>query len=76
MSHHRLDLWPADVLPVAFIGMNAKLMAQYMQFAADRLIVSLGNDNDPNPFDFMDMISLQGETNFLRSECRTIARQA
>jgi len=67
MSRRRLDLWPADVLPVAFIGMNTKLMAQYMQFVADRLIVSLGNEkryNDPNPFDFMDMISLQGETNF------------
>jgi len=47
--------------------MNAKLMAQYIQFVADRLLVSLGNEkhyNVSNPFDFMDMISLQGKTNF------------
>lgn len=56
-----------DALPVALIGMNAKLMAQYIQFVADRLLVALGNDkhyNVTNPFDFMDMISLQGKTNF------------
>jgi len=56
-----------DALPVALIGMNAKLMAQYIQFVADRLLVSLGNEkhyNVSNPFDFMDMISLQGKTNF------------
>ena len=42
-------------------------MAQYIRFVADRLLVSLGNDkhyNVSNPFDFMDMISLQGKTNF------------
>lgn len=47
--------------------MNAKLMCQYIEFVADRLLVSLGNDkvyNSTNPFDFMDMISLQGKTNF------------
>ena len=47
--------------------MNATLMAQYIQFVADRLLVSLGNEkhyNVTNPFDFMDMISLQGKTNF------------
>lgn len=47
--------------------MNAKLMRQYIEFVADRLLVSLGNDkfyNSTNPFDFMDMISLQGKTNF------------
>ncbi|KAH7887842.1 ribonucleotide reductase small subunit [Phlebopus sp. FC_14] len=56
-----------DALPVALIGMNAKLMCQYIEFVADRLLVSLGNDkvyNSTNPFDFMDMISLQGKTNF------------
>ena len=56
-----------DALPVALIGMNAKLMCQYIEFVADRLLVSLGNDkvyNVTNPFDFMDMISLQGKTNF------------
>ena len=47
--------------------MNATLMCQYIEFVADRLLVSLGNDkvyNVTNPFDFMDMISLQGKTNF------------
>ena len=54
-------------LPVALIGMNASLMCQYIEFVADRLLVSLGNEkyfNASNPFDFMDMISLQGKTNF------------
>lgn len=58
---------PLDALPVSLIGMNAKLMCQYIEFVADRLLVSLGNDkvyNSTNPFDFMDMISLQGKTNF------------
>jgi ribonucleoside-diphosphate reductase subunit M2 len=52
---------------VALIGMNAVLMRQYIEFVADRLLVSLGNEkyyNMTNPFDFMDMISLQGKTNF------------
>lgn len=56
-----------DALPVGLIGMNAKLMCQYIEFVADRLLVSLGNDKVykvSNPFDFMDMISLQGKTNF------------
>ncbi|KAJ7286181.1 ribonucleotide reductase small subunit [Mycena rebaudengoi] len=56
-----------DALPVSLIGMNATLMCQYIEFVADRLLVALGNDkvyNSTNPFDFMDMISLQGKTNF------------
>ena len=56
-----------EALPVRLIGMNADLMAQYIEFVADRLLVELGNDkvyNVTNPFDFMDMISLQGKTNF------------
>jgi ribonucleoside-diphosphate reductase beta chain len=56
-----------DALPVNLIGMNAKLMQQYIEFVADRLLVELGNEkvyNATNPFDFMDMISLQGKTNF------------
>ncbi|KAN0101348.1 ribonucleoside-diphosphate reductase subunit M2 [Tylopilus felleus] len=56
-----------DALPVALIRMNAKLMFQYIEFVAGHLLVSLGNDkvyNITNPFDFMDMISLQGKTNF------------
>lgn len=56
-----------DALPVNLIGMNAKLMAQYIEFVADRLLLELGCSkvyNATNPFDFMDLISLQGKTNF------------
>lgn len=56
-----------DALPVSLIGMNAKLMCQYIEFVADRLLMSLGYSkiyNATNPFDFMEMISLQGKTNF------------
>lgn len=54
-------------LPVSLIGMNADLMCQYIEFVADRLLVSLNCEkyyNTSNPFDFMEMISLQGKTNF------------
>lgn len=47
--------------------MNAAMSRQYIEFVADRLLVSLGNTkhyNSTNPFDFMDMISLQGKANF------------
>jgi ribonucleoside-diphosphate reductase beta chain len=56
-----------DALPVKLIGMNADMMSQYIEFVADRLLVSLGCNklyNVGNPFDFMEMISLQGKTNF------------
>jgi ribonucleoside-diphosphate reductase beta chain len=56
-----------DALPVRLIGMNADLMTQYIEFVADRLLAELGckkRYNATNPFDFMDMISLQGKTNF------------
>lgn len=56
-----------DALPVKLIGMNADLMCQYIEFVADRLLAELGCAkvyNSTNPFDFMDMISLQGKTNF------------
>jgi ribonucleoside-diphosphate reductase beta chain len=56
-----------DALPVRLIGMNSDLMCQYIEFVADRLLMELGCDkvwNSTNPFDFMDMISLQGKTNF------------
>ncbi len=56
-----------DALPVKLIGMNSDLMTQYIEFVADRLLVELGNEkiyNVENPFDFMEMISLQGKTNF------------
>ncbi|MCC5919506.1 MAG: ribonucleoside-diphosphate reductase small subunit [Cyclobacteriaceae bacterium] len=56
-----------DSLPVNLIGMNADLMSQYIEFVADRLLVELNCPkiyNSSNPFDFMEMISLQGKTNF------------
>lgn len=56
-----------ESLPVSLIGMNAKLMTQYLEFVTDRLLVELSCErvfNVNNPFDFMDMISLQGKTNF------------
>lgn len=56
-----------DALPVNLIGMNAVQMCQYIEFVADRLLNELGCKkiyNTSNPFDFMDMISLRGKTNF------------
>lgn len=56
-----------DALPVRLIGMNSDLMCQYIEFVADRLLMELGCEkifNSTNPFDFMEMISLQGKTNF------------
>jgi len=60
-----------ESLPVSLIGMNAALMTQYLEFVADRLLVELGCEreyNTSNPFDFMDMISLQGKTNFFEKK--------
>ena len=57
----------SDAIPVRLIGMNADTMCQYIEFVADRLLVSLGNDkvyNATNPFPWMELISLQGKTNF------------
>jgi ribonucleoside-diphosphate reductase beta chain len=56
-----------DALPVNLIGMNAQSMSQYIEFVADRLLSELGYSKlygATNPFDFMEMISLQGKTNF------------
>lgn len=56
-----------EALPVRLIGMNADMMCQYIEFVADRLLVALGCSkayNATNPFDFMELISLQGKTNF------------
>jgi len=56
-----------EALPCRLIGMNSDLMCQYIEFVADRLIVQLGHDkiyNSKNPFDFMEMISIEGKTNF------------
>lgn len=56
-----------EALPVSLIGMNASLMSQYIEFVADRLLQDLGYRplfGSKNPFDWMDMISLEGKTNF------------
>ena len=56
-----------ESLPCELIGMNSDLMYQYIKFVADRLLYTLGVPkyyNDENPFEFMEMISLQGKTNF------------
>jgi ribonucleotide reductase beta subunit family protein with ferritin-like domain len=56
-----------EALPCNLIGMNAKLMSQYIEFVADRLLVQLGFQKiwgSSNPFDFMEMISLEGKGNF------------
>ena len=56
-----------ESLPVSLIGMNSKLMTQYLEFVTDRLLVEYGCEkvyNVKNPFDFMEMISLEGKTNF------------
>lgn len=56
-----------DALPVKLIGMNADMMCQYIEFVADRLLTALGCQKvyqAANPFDFMELISLQGKTNF------------
>lgn len=56
-----------DALPCPLLGINAKLMREYIEFVADRLLLALGNKkyyNTANPFDFMENISLTGKTNF------------
>ena len=56
-----------EALPCRLIGMNSTLMCQYIEFVADRLVLQLGYDaiyNTTNPFDFMEMISIEGKTNF------------
>ena len=56
-----------DSLPCRLIGMNAKLMTNYVEFVADRLAVQLGYDKiygSQNPFDFMELISVETKTNF------------
>jgi ribonucleoside-diphosphate reductase subunit M2 len=56
-----------EALPCRLIGMNSKMMTQYIQFVADRLCLQLGYDklyDVTNPFDFMELISLEGKTNF------------
>lgn len=56
-----------DAIPVALIGMNSKMMSQYIEFVADHLLIEMGCEkvyNTSNPFDWMEMISMQGKTNF------------
>lgn len=70
-------LFISEALPVELIGMNSKLMSQYIQFCADRLLVALGYSkyyNVLNPFDWMDMISLQGKTNFFEKRVSEYAK--
>jgi ribonucleotide reductase beta subunit family protein with ferritin-like domain len=59
-----------EALPCRLIGMNSDLMSKYIEFVADRLLVQLGYDkiyNTSNPFDFMEMISIERKTNFFES---------
>ncbi|XP_077296671.1 ribonucleoside-diphosphate reductase subunit M2 [Arctopsyche grandis] len=60
-----------DALPVRLLGMNCELMSQYIEFVADRLLLDLGcpkHYNSANPFSFMEMISLEGKTNFFEKK--------
>jgi len=64
-------------LPCELIGMNATLMSQYIEFVADRLVVQLGYPkifNAPNPFDFMERISLEGKDNFFEKRNANYAK--
>ncbi|KAI9057850.1 ferritin-like protein [Trametes sanguinea] len=66
-----------DVLPVALIGLNATLMKQYIEFIADHLLVSLGYEKhylSTNSFGFIDMISMEGKTNFFEKRVPKYSR--
>ena len=66
-----------EALPCSLIGMNAKLMKQYIEFVADRLLVQLGAEKVykvSNPFDFMELISLEGKTNFFEKKVSEYSR--
>jgi ribonucleotide reductase beta subunit family protein with ferritin-like domain len=66
-----------QALPCSLIGMNAKLMKQYIEFVADRLLVQLGSEKVykvTNPFDFMELISLEGKTNFFEKKVSEYSR--
>jgi ribonucleoside-diphosphate reductase subunit M2 len=66
-----------DALPCSLIGMNAKMMSQYIEVVADRLAVQLGTPKifgAHNPFDFMDLISLEGKTNFFEKKVSEYSR--
>jgi len=66
-----------ESLPCALIGMNSKMMSDYIEFVADRLAVQLGGKKiygTHNPFDFMDLISLEGKTNFFEKKVSEYSR--
>jgi len=66
-----------DALPCSLLGMNSKMMSQYIEFVADRLAVQFGMSkiyNTPNPFDFMELISLEGKTNFFEKKVSEYSR--
>lgn len=66
-----------DALPCSLIGMNSDMMSQYIEFVADRLAVQLGTQKiygTANPFDFMDLISLEGKTNFFEKKVSDYSR--
>ena len=66
-----------DALPVELIGMNSKLMCKYIEFCADRLLHALGCSKyykAQNPFEWMEMISLQGKTNFFEKRVGEYAK--
>ena len=66
-----------EALPCSLIGMNSKMMSQYIEFVADRLAVQLGCSKlygTANPFDFMELISLEGKTNFFEKKVSEYSR--
>ena len=66
-----------ESIPCKLIGMNSNLMSNYIEFVADRLVVQLGYDkiyNTSNPFEFMEMISLEGKTNFFEKRVTEYAK--
>ncbi len=66
-----------DALPCSLLGMNSKMMSQYIEFVADRLAVQLGIPKifkTANPFDFMELISLEGKTNFFEKKVSEYSR--
>ena len=66
-----------EALPCSLIGMNAGMMSQYIEFVADRLAVQLGTSKiykTQNPFDFMELISLEGKTNFFEKKVSEYSR--
>ncbi len=80
MFTHAVDVEKAfitDSIPCSMLGMNAMLMATYIEFVADRLLTQLGYDkiyNATNPFPFMDRISLQNRTNFFEARVAEYAK--